>query len=72
MARRSSGLPNVYPFLYNLGLTFFAVLFAVFTGIHHVWALTVVFGILSLWSAYATFTWIRGFARRRRTKGSRQ
>jgi hypothetical protein len=65
MARYGKELPNLYPALTSLGLTVFATILAWATAHRHVWALTVIFGLVALFFAYATFTWIRRIIRRR-------
>jgi membrane protein implicated in regulation of membrane protease activity len=65
MVRARSQGPEFLPALYTLGFTVLMVLLAIGTAQHHVWALTVIFAIASLISAYFTFTWVRGFTRRR-------
>jgi membrane protein implicated in regulation of membrane protease activity len=69
---RSQGIPNLYPALYSLGFTILMVLFTIGTADHHVWVLTVIFAIASLISAYFTFTWVRGWTRRRAASRAHQ
>lgn len=63
--RPGSELPNVYPALTCLGLTFLAVLVAVATAHRHVWALTVILALVAIYFGFASFTWIRRIIRRR-------
>ena len=65
MARRSSGLPDAYPALTSIGLTGLMVLLAIGTADRRAWVLTVIFGLVAVYFAYATFTWIRKIIRRR-------
>ena len=50
VARRRSELPGIYPALTCLGLTVLLVLLALGTARRHVWALTVIAGLLAIYS----------------------
>jgi 1,4-dihydroxy-2-naphthoate octaprenyltransferase len=65
VARYDSELPSAYPALACLALSFFTALLVVAAARRHDWVFMVIVGLVSLYFAYATVTWVRKMFRRR-------